>query len=55
MATASGVLIAESLQIGATVEDVPLVVDKVVRADVGDVGAGRTVGLDLHRVPCRGR
>ena len=41
MATASGALIAESLQIGAIVEGVPLVIDKVVRAEVGDVAAGQ--------------
>jgi hypothetical protein len=41
MATASGALIAESLRVGATVEGVSLTVDKIVRADVGDVAAGQ--------------
>src|SRR2546421_11348209 len=41
MATASGALIGESLRVGASLEGVPIVVDKVVRADCGDVAVGQ--------------
>jgi hypothetical protein len=41
MATVSGVLIAESLRIGSTLEGVPVRVSKIVRADCGDVAAGQ--------------
>jgi len=41
VATASGALIGESLRVGASLEGVPIVVDKVVRADCGDVAVGQ--------------
>lgn len=41
MATASGALIGESLRVGTTLEGVPLTIDRVVRADCGDVSAGQ--------------
>ena len=34
-------MIAESLAVGTTLEGVPIVVDKVVRADCGDVSVGQ--------------
>jgi hypothetical protein len=37
-----GTLIAESLKVGAVMDDVLLTVTKVVRADVGDVSAGQS-------------
>ena len=36
-----GTLIAESLKVGAVMDDVLLTVTRVVRADVGDVSAGQ--------------
>jgi hypothetical protein len=39
--TLAGGLIAESLRIGAVMEDVVLTVRKISRADVGDVDAGQ--------------
>jgi hypothetical protein len=36
-----GCLIAESLRVGGVIDDVPLRVTKVSRADVGDVDAGQ--------------
>ena len=36
-----GGLIAESLRVGAVLDDVTLIVRKVSRADVGDVEAGQ--------------
>jgi hypothetical protein len=41
VATASGALIAESLAVGTSLERVPIVVDKVVRANCGDVSVGQ--------------
>ena len=41
MATISGVLIVESLKVGASLEGIPLHVDKIVRADCGDESAGQ--------------
>jgi hypothetical protein len=41
VATVSGALIAESLKIGASLEGVPLMIDKIARAEVGDVQAGQ--------------
>ena len=39
--TASGALIGESLTVGTSLEGVPITVDKVVRADCGDVSVGQ--------------
>ena len=39
--TLSGGLIAESLRIGAVLDDLDLTVRKISRADVGDVDAGQ--------------
>ena len=39
--TLTGGLIAESLRVGAVLEDVNLTVSKISRADLGDVGAGQ--------------
>ncbi len=41
MTTAEGVLIGESLRVGAPLEGVDLRVTKVLRADAGDVSAGQ--------------
>jgi hypothetical protein len=41
VATVSGALIGESLRVGATLEGVPLRIEKIVRADCGDVAAGQ--------------
>lgn len=41
MATASGALIGESLSVGASLDGVPIVVDKIERADCGDVSVGQ--------------
>ena len=41
VATVSGTLIAESLRVGATLEDGSLRVEKIVRVDCGDVAAGQ--------------
>jgi len=41
VATVSGSLIAESLKTGESIEGVPLVIDKIVRAEVGDVEVGQ--------------
>jgi hypothetical protein len=41
VATISGTLIAESLKTGVSLEGVPLMIDKIVRAEVGDVEAGQ--------------
>ena len=41
MATASGALIAESLRVPVTLAGTPLTIDKVVRAECGDVAVGQ--------------
>ena len=41
MATISGALIVESLKVGASLEGIPLHVDKIFRADCGDESAGQ--------------
>jgi hypothetical protein len=41
VATASGALIGESLCVGTSLEGVPIVVDKIVRAECGDVSIGQ--------------
>ena len=38
---ASGALIGESLRVGAAIERVPLVIRRIVRADVGDTSSGQ--------------
>ncbi len=39
--TVSGALIAESLKVGAVLEAVPLMVQRIYRADAGDVSVGQ--------------
>jgi hypothetical protein len=41
VATVSGALIVESLKVGASLEGVPVHVDKIVRVDCGDERAGQ--------------
>lgn len=41
MSAASGTLIAESLRVGAALDSVPIVVDKIIRTDSGDVTVGQ--------------
>ena len=41
MATVTGALIGESLRVGASLDGVRVVVDKIVRADCGDTNAGQ--------------
>jgi len=41
VSAASGTLIAESLRVGAALDSVPIVVDKIIRTDSGDVTVGQ--------------
>ena len=45
--TVVGGLIAESMRVGSTLQDVPLTVTKITRADLGDVAAGQPVTWTL--------